>query len=94
MEISHDPIRQRFVLALENAEAELNYRPLASEGLVAYERVFVPPAHRGRGVAEKLSAFAFDYARSAGWRVRPVCPYLANQFLRRHPDYQDVVMES
>lgn len=93
MDITHDPAAHRFFLRFEGAEAELNYRPL-DDHRVAYERVFVPPAHRGRGVAEKLATFAFDYARSAGWRVQPVCPYLSNQFLRRHPDYQDVVGEA
>jgi predicted GNAT family acetyltransferase len=36
--------------------------------------------------------FALDDVRSNGLRIRPYCPYV-RAFLRRHPDYQDLVAE-
>jgi predicted GNAT family acetyltransferase len=61
--------------------------------VVRFDRVFVPPSHRGRGVAGRLAAAAFDQARAAGWRVRPTCPYLADAWVPRHQEVQDLIVD-
>lgn len=50
---------------------------------------FVPPAFRGRGVAVGLIERAVADARSASFKIAPLCGYVAAEF-RRHKEWQDV----
>jgi uncharacterized protein len=49
----------------------------------------VPHAWEGRGIAASLTQAAFEYARSRGLSVTPLCSYAA-AYLRRHPEYDDL----
>jgi uncharacterized protein len=46
----------------------------------------------GQGLGSKLVAGALDGERARGRQVEPRCPFVA-EFIRRHPDYLDVVDE-
>ncbi|MEM6459336.1 MAG: N-acetyltransferase [Planctomycetota bacterium] len=87
----HDPDTRRFALDLPGSEpAVVDYEPL-DDGTVAFTRVYVPPAHRGTDASRRVVAAAFDHARAAGWRVRPVCPYLATRYVPRHPEVHELL---
>ncbi|MEM9420545.1 MAG: GNAT family N-acetyltransferase [Planctomycetota bacterium] len=86
----HEPDRQRFILPLEPEPATVDYRPI-DEGVVSFDRVYVPPAHRGTPASRTILAFAFSHAREAGWKVRPKCPYIADRYVPRHPEIQDLI---
>lgn len=90
----HDPDAQRFTLELDGETAYVNYSPDPSGDAdhdVVFSYVFVPPAHRGRGVNHALLNFAFEHARQHGWTVRPTCTYIANAWVPRHPEVHDVL---
>jgi uncharacterized protein len=57
---------------------------------IALVHTEVFPEHQGRGIAERLAAFALDDARRRGLRVIPICPYV-RAYLERHPEDQDLV---
>lgn len=78
----------RYFLAGEGGEAELTYVK-AGEREIVVDHTFVPPAWRGRGVAEKLVRHVVDDARARGFKIRPVCPYVVVAF-RRHPEWSDI----
>lgn len=83
-----DAARGRYVIRLGDAsEAELTYRR-DGERLVA-NHTFVPPAHRGQGLAERLVNRLIADARQSGERIVPLCSYVAAQF-RRHPEWADL----
>ncbi len=44
----------------------------------------------GRGIGTELARHALDDVRSKGKLIVPVCPFIA-AWLKRHPDYQDMV---
>jgi predicted GNAT family acetyltransferase len=46
----------------------------------------------GKGVGGALARGALDDLRARGLAVRPVCPFVAG-WIRRHPDYLDIVAE-
>jgi predicted GNAT family acetyltransferase len=50
----------------------------------------VDEVHSGEGIASALARFALDDVRAQGGRVVPICPFVA-AFIRRHPEYQDLV---
>lgn len=85
MDIRHDADQHRFVAILDGQEAgTLTY---ADRGdALDFQSVFVRPDHRGRGVAEKITAAAFAHARQQRVRVIPTCPYVRDTYLARHPD--------
>jgi len=80
MEIQHDTEQQRFVLQLEGGEAILEYRLLTGNG-IDFSHTFVPPALRGRGVAEKLVRTGLSWARAQEYEIQASCWYV-QRFIR------------
>ncbi len=53
----------------------------------------VDPELEGQGIGGELVRQALDDVRAHGLRVRPSCPFVA-AYIRRHPEYADLVSES
>lgn len=49
-------------------------------------------AWEGRGVGGRLARAALDDIRARGLAVVPQCPFVA-AWIRRHPEYEDLVLE-
>ncbi len=80
--------RSRFELEEQGLVAFADYRLQGAK--MAIPHVEAPPALRGTGTAGRLMAGVLDQIRSRGLKVVPHCPYAA-AFIRRHPEYQDLV---
>ena len=81
--------RGRYVIRLPGgAEAEMTYTRREAGTIVA-DHTFVPPQYRGQGIAEKLVDRVIADARGEGFRIVPLCSYVAAQF-RRHPEWADL----
>ena len=50
----------------------------------------VPASLAGQGLAGTLVHEVLAQARALGWRVRPVCSYVA-AYMRRHPETHDLL---
>ena len=50
----------------------------------------VDPAVEGKGVASQLVTWALDDIRRRGLSIVPFCPFVL-AYLRRHPEYSDLV---
>lgn len=64
-----------------DAEAELTFthrRP----GVISADHTGVPEAMAGHGVAKALLDFMLGDARTAGFRIIPLCPYVRGQYAR------------
>lgn len=57
---------------------------------VAMTHTEVNPDRQGGGIAGLLVGAALDDVRARGLAVDPVCPYI-RVFIRRHPEYADLV---
>jgi predicted GNAT family acetyltransferase len=88
-DIRHEPERNRFVLEMDGLASVLEYRQ-ADPATLDYYRTFVPPALRGRGIASSITGAALRYARDAGLKVIPTCPFVAS-YIERHPELKDIV---
>jgi uncharacterized protein len=80
---THHPAEHRFAVTQSDGEAFLSYD--AAQGSATVTHTFVPPAWRGRGVAELLVRAFLDWARKEGRQVESRCSY-ATAFLARHPE--------
>jgi predicted GNAT family acetyltransferase len=65
----------------------------AQPGVITFPHTEVDPAYQGQGLAGMLAKTALDDARQQGLRVVPLCSFFAT-YIRRHPEYADLVMES
>ena len=83
-----NPDRSRFELEEQGLVAFADYR-LQGERVVI-PHVEAPPALRGTGAAGRLMTGLLEMIRDRGQKVVPVCPY-AVAFIRRHPEFQDLV---
>jgi uncharacterized protein len=82
----HDSENSRFVIPLEQGEAELVYQ-LIGNAAIDLKHTEVPRSAQGHGFAEALVRTALDYARENRLRVIPSCPYV-KAWLTRHPEKQ------
>ncbi|QQP97665.1 GNAT family N-acetyltransferase [Lysobacter enzymogenes] len=88
VQVKHDPARQRFSTVVDGVEAELDYQMRGDQLVIAHTGV--PDAIGGRGIASDLVRAAFEYAREAGYKVRPACSYAA-AWAERHPEYSQLL---
>lgn len=58
-------------------------------GVHIVDHTLVPPEIGGRGVAARLVEALVADARENGFKIQPVCSYVAVAF-RRHPEWADV----
>lgn len=86
--VRHIPGASRYEALVEGQLSICTYE-LAGTRMVLTHTV-VPPALRGRGIAEQLVRAALTDARAAGRRVVPACSYVA-RFIERHEEFQDLV---
>lgn len=82
----------RYVIFLDNGdEAEMTYRR-RDENTIIIDHTMVPPAYRGKGIAEELVNRGIADARADGHKIVPLCSYVATQF-RRHPEWTDLLAQ-
>jgi uncharacterized protein len=86
--VRHDPVRSAFLVVEEGAESVLEYA-VSGPSTVCFMHTFVPPALRGRGIAERLVTAGLSWARGEGLRVTASCSYVA-AYLGRHPEWDDL----
>jgi predicted GNAT family acetyltransferase len=80
MDVIHQPEQQRFVVRVDEQQAQLEYRLLPRRG-VNFTSTFVPEKLRRRGIAEKLVRRGLSWARDQGYTIEADCWYV-RRFLR------------
>ncbi|MET0262600.1 MAG: GNAT family N-acetyltransferase [Rariglobus sp.] len=86
--VQHDEVRHQFSITIDGENAHADY---ALEGnRMICTHTFVPPALRGRGLAEKVVRPMLEEARRRHLRVVPACSYVAT-FIARHREFADLV---
>jgi predicted GNAT family acetyltransferase len=73
--VEHQVAQQRFIIAYQGAEAVLAYR-LNGQSIDFYS-TYVPPAFRGKGLAEKLVRTGLKWAKEQGYTIQASCWYVA-----------------
>ena len=83
MQPSHDSVARRFSLREPDGEAFVDYELEAGSAVVVH--TFVPPAWRGRGVAQKLLDALIAWAEAERLPVDSRCSYATAHLARRRP---------
>jgi predicted GNAT family acetyltransferase len=87
-DVQHNAAAHRYEITVAGATAVADYRD--EGGRRVFSHTFVPPALRGRGLAEKLVRHALSDARARNLRVVPACSYVA-KFIERNPEFKLIV---
>lgn len=91
LEVRDNEDARRYEAAMAGKLAFIQYQREGDQ--IIFVHTEVPTELEGHGVATKMARFALDDARSRHLAVIPLCPYVAS-FIRRHPEYADLVPES
>jgi predicted GNAT family acetyltransferase len=87
--VTDNPARSRFELRVGDEVAGfVNYR-LSGE-VIDFLHTEVDEKFQGEGLAGRLAQGSLDSARARHLQVVPTCPYIRS-WIRKHPDYADLV---
>jgi predicted GNAT family acetyltransferase len=89
LEVQHDENARKYFALVDGNEALLSYRE-SGEGVLDLAHTYVPPALRGRGVADELVRRVLDDLRRRGRKVIPSC-WFVRLYIDRHAAYQDLL---
>jgi uncharacterized protein len=90
MNVIHDAEKKEFRAELGAYRAVLMYAK-RGDTLDLYH-IYVPDPFRGGKVAVRILVAAFEYARKEGLKVVASCPFIADHFLGKFPEYQKGVV--
>ena len=78
--VQHDQNAQEFYVDTPEGKALLHYE---REGdILNFHHTFVPPALRGKGLAEQVVLAGFEYVKANRLKVIPSCPYVARWVMK------------
>ena len=60
------------------------------DGAYVFFHTEVGSAFEGQGVGGRIAAGVMDFVRDSGTTIVPQCPFIA-AYVRRHPEFQDLV---
>ena len=81
----------RYFIAMPNGEESRLTYVKAGAGHIIADHTFVPVPYRGNGVAEAMVERLIADARSGGLKITPTCWFVADEFERHRPDWDDVL---
>ena len=84
--VVENPAQSRFEAQWDGHLAVADYRVEGDR--MVFTHTEVPPAFRGRGIAEKLVLAGFHAARERKLKIVPLCSYVA-VLLQRHSEFAD-----
>lgn len=88
VEIYHNHAKHRFEAGAEPYLAMLNYQVKGKTVDIIHTEV--PEQFQGQGVAGALARSALEWARQAGLKVLPSCPYVKG-YIEKHPEFADLL---
>jgi uncharacterized protein len=81
----------RYSMVMPNGEeARLTYVK-AGPGHIIADHTFVPVPYRGDGLAEAMVERLIADARAGGLKITPTCWFVADEFQRHQPDWDDLL---
>mmetsp|Transcript_27588 Transcript_27588/g.88721 ORF Transcript_27588/g.88721 Transcript_27588/m.88721 type:complete len:106 (-) Transcript_27588:56-373(-) len=78
-------------IRVKDLDAHIDFRLDREARTMDIYHTFVGPSLRGKGMAGKVAAQAFAYAKAEGLKVIPTCSYISGAFLDRNPELRDLV---
>jgi len=87
LEVKHNPEEKRFEVVLEDKMAMVEY--MMGGNNIVFTHTEVPPEFEGMGIANKMAHVALQYAKTEGYKIQALCPFIA-AYVRKHPEYHSI----
>ena len=87
--VVNNTVNQQFEVHLDGEIAVLQYR--FQNDLIWLMHTEVPKKMEGKGIASILARYGLEWAKANDKKVKVICPFVA-VFLKRHPEYNDIVV--
>src|SRR4051794_10112013 len=81
----------RYFIVMPNGEQSRLTFVHASAGHIIADHTFVPPPYRNNGIAEAMVERLIADARAQGLKITPTCWFVADEFARHRPDWDDLL---
>jgi predicted GNAT family acetyltransferase len=91
LEVQHDEQRKTYYAVVDGHESVCEYGE-AGDRTLNFWHTFVPPALRGRGIADELVRQALEDVLARGYKVIPSC-WFVRVYIDRHPRYQPLLAQ-
>lgn len=93
IQFEETPKGGRYFIVMPNGElSRLTFVRAGDKHIIA-DHTFVPPAYRGEGVAEAMVERLVADARAQNLKITATCWFVAEEFDRHIPDWNDVRAE-
>jgi predicted GNAT family acetyltransferase len=89
IEVLHDEAARKYYALVDGQESVCTYHP-GGDKILNFSHTYVPPALRGRGIAEQLVQEAVEDARRRGFKIVPSCWYV-RLYIDNHPELKDAL---
>jgi predicted GNAT family acetyltransferase len=89
--VKHNAAENQFESPTAHGLARLRY--VQRGDVLDLTHTSVPQDAEGQGIGSQLARTAFEHAKAKGLRVMPSCPFV-HAWLRKHPEFEDVVVSS
>jgi predicted GNAT family acetyltransferase len=87
--VQHDEKARKYYTVIDGQESVCEYGE-TGEKTLNFWHTFVPPALRGRGIADELVRQALEDVLARGYKVIPSC-WFVRVYIQRHARYQPLV---
>ncbi len=87
LEVKHNPEEKRFKVVLEDKIAMVEY--MMGGNNIVFTHTEVPSEFEGMGIANKMAHVALQYAKTEGYKIQALCPFIA-AYVRKHPEYHSI----
>ena len=88
--VRDQPEVERYEVWVDGRRAGLAAYRIDGE-VIVFTHTEVDDAYEGQGLGGRLARYALDDARARGLDVLPLCPFIRG-WIKRHPDYADLVV--
>ncbi|MGA9100598.1 GNAT family N-acetyltransferase [Aeromicrobium sp.] len=93
VEVVHIPENSRYEIHVDGEVAGYSEAKDRDDGVVLFSHTVVDDEYEGQGLASQLVAGALDDIRLRGRRIEVTCEYVED-FLEKHAEYQDLVVDT
>lgn len=88
LQVEHNIQDRRFEVRIDSRYAKLLYN--FQGDTIVFTHTAVPGTWRGHDVGIMLVRAGLDFARTKGFKVIPVCPFVL-EYISKTPEYQDLL---
>lgn len=89
LEITHDPVNQKFYTLIEGKEAYSRYM-MRDKNTIDIRSTYVPAEFRRQGIAAKIAEKVLEFAREQDYTIIPTCSYI-KAFIVKRDLYKELI---